>query len=296
MNNTFAYIKDIAFLNSKTRTCEELKGYYDAGLFEDPSQWDAFIPDDEIEGLMDTIKARMKYYMSKLALGVYNVMELGPGPHIQPEDEIYLISGFTEIGTVSKIGNKIMEDDYSINPSLFPNSVHHISLCYYTILKKISNYTTAITDGLLTNHSYINFVKNRMQLPGDFIIVSGEENASYFEYEENTKLHITPSFVSYKIEPRTDKGFRYGGILKSLADVKELDLYKKSTMILSDITTYNELKAETDKKLLTEYPLVRDNPCGIAYRLALPFYFDIAGPILVIDKSMDHYHYFEVSM
>ena len=131
--------------------------------------------------------------MSKLSLGVYNVLDLGPGENIKDNDEIYLISGFTEIGTINKIGNMIMENDYGINPSLFPNSVHHISLCYYSILKKINNYCTAITDGLDTNLSFINFIKNRVKIKENFIIATGEERSTFFDYEAKYPLNIANS-------------------------------------------------------------------------------------------------------
>ena len=55
--------------------------------------------------------------MSKMSLGVYNALDIGPGENIKEEDEIYLISGFTEIGTISKIGdlfNIIKQDDLFI--------------------------------------------------------------------------------------------------------------------------------------------------------------------------------------
>ena len=223
------------------------------------------------------------------------MLDIGPGENIRENDEIYLISGFTEIGTISKIGDLIMDNDYSINPSLFPNSVHHISLCYYTILKKISNYCAAITDGLYTNFSFINFIKNRSRINGDFIIVSGEEDASFFVYEKDNPLEIIPSFTAYKVVTDSPSGFLYGGFTENIDELKELEIYKKADYIFADKNTFMMLKKQKDN-IYTEFPLIKDNPCGIAFRLAFPFYFNCRGDSIVIEKIENKFYYFEVKL
>jgi hypothetical protein len=292
----YSSITDIAFLNSYGKDKEAFINLFNNNLFSDNDKWDNFNLSDEIPGLMDNIKARMKYFMSTLSLGVYNVLDIGPGNNIKKEDELYLISGFTEIGTINKIGEMIMDCDYGINPSLFPNSVHHISLCYFTILKKISNYCAAITDGLDTNFSFINFIKNRVKIDGDFIVVTGEENSSFFDFEANNPLKIVNSFAAYKIIPNSKKGFSFKGIVNSIEELKQNDTYKQAINIFADKETFLELKGEKDKKIYSEYPIVKDNPCGIIFRLAFPFYFEIKGTSIVIDRIDNRYYFFEVNI
>ncbi|MCK4798303.1 MAG: hypothetical protein KAT05_13055 [Spirochaetes bacterium] len=296
MNTNYAMITDIAFLNSKGRDHSDFSDLFSDNLFSDEKKWNNFQLSNEITGLMDNINSRKKYFMSKLSLGVYNVLEKGPAKNLKEDDEIYLFSGFSEIETINKIGNKIMIEDYSINPALFPNSVHHISLCYFTILKKIYNYCTTITDGLLTNFSFINFIKNRIKLEGDFVVVTGEENSNFFEYEINNVLNIVPSFASYKIIPDSKKGFCFAGVVNNIDQLKKLKIYKKSDAIFVDKETFFDLKIEKNKNIYCEYPIVLDNPCGIVFRLAFPFYFNIKGTSIVIDKIKGKYYYFEVNI
>lgn len=292
----YSNIIDIAFLNSYGKEKNDFLRLFNNNLFSDVRKWDNFELAEDIPGLMDNIKVRMKYFMSKLSLGVYNVLDLGPGENIKDNDEIYLISGFTEIGTINKIGNMIMENDYGINPSLFPNSVHHISLCYYSILKKINNYCTAITDGLNTNLSFINFIKNRVKIEGDFIIVTGEEKSTFFDYEIKNPLNIVNSFAAYKIIPDSIKGFSFKGSVKSIDELKQNDIYKKSKNVFVDKETFLNFKLEGNKNIFCEYPIIKDNPCGIIFRLAFPFYFDIKGYSIVIEKTDNRYYFFEVNI
>ena len=297
MNEKYTMITDIAFLNSEAKSDEDFHRLFSNHLFTDESKWDNFKLSDEIDGMMDKINARMKYYMSKMALGIYNVLDDGPGKNIEEDDEIYLFSGFPEIGTVSKIGNIIMTDDYSINPAIFPNSVHHISLCYYAILKKISNYCATITDGLSTKFSFINFIKNRVKIKENFIVVTAEENAAFFEYEIEKVLNIVPSFASYKVVPNSDKGFIFRGVVESIDDLRSLEIYKNARSIFVDKATYFILKkVDKDKDVYCESPIVKDNPCGIIFRLAFPFYFSIKGISIVVEKIGDKYFYFEVNI
>ena len=295
-SNKYAMITDIAFLNSNAKKNEDFMNLFNNSLFDDHKKWNEFKLSSTIDGLMDGINSRMKYFMSILSLGVYNALENGPGKNLKKEEEIYLFSGFTEIGTVSKIGDMIMTQNYSINPSVFPNSVHHISLCYYGILKKITNYCAAITDGLLTNFSFISFIKNRIQLDDAFVVVTGEENASFFSYEISDVLKIVPSFASYRIIPNSERGFRYLGEKDSLYEIKNMLEYKESSSIFADQKTFFDLQNIKDKKVYTDYPITQDNPCGIAFRIAFPFYFNLKGKSLIIDKIDDKYFCFEVNL
>lgn len=294
--NDFAELENISFLNSNAATHEEFNLLFKEGLFNDEKKWDDFKLSKEIKGLMDSINSRKKYYMSKLSLGVYNVLENGPGPEIKKNEEIYLFSGFTEIETISKIGKMFVQDNYSINPAVFPNSVHHISLCYYTILKNISNYCATITDGLTTNLSFINFIKNRIKIAENFIVISGDEDSEFFQNEISTPLEIYPTYVSYKVIPKKQSGFKYIDKFNSIDKIKELDIFENAKNIFCDKKTFFKLKNIKDKNIYSEYPIVKDQPCGIAFRIALPFYFNIKGKSLVIDESKESYNLFEVNI
>jgi hypothetical protein len=297
MNNKYADIKDISFLNSNVRTFEEFKKLFDDNLFSDDKKWDSFELSHEIHGLMDNITSRMKYSMGTMSLGIYNVLEKGPYPNIQKSDEIFLFSGFAEIETVNKIGTLIMENNFSINPALFPNSVHHVALSYFTILKKLNNYTVAINDGPNTNYSFINFIAERSMIPENFIIATGEEYSNFFTFDLNQTKKIVPSFTAYKVIPGSKKGFRFIGTFKNKENILKENVFKEAGNVFCDKVSFSELSKENvNKKLFSEYPIVKENPCGIITRLALPFYFDIRGISIVIEKIKDIYYLFEVSL
>ena len=74
--------------------------------------------------------------------------------------------------------------------------------------------------------------------------------------------------------------------MDNLEDLKKLEIYKN---------TFIKLKS-TNKKVITEYPVILDNPCGIIFRLAFPFYINIKGLSLVIESIKDKIYYFEVNL
>lgn len=295
MNRTF--VSEIAFLNSKVNGVEKIKELFNTLLFEKEEVWDNFKLDKSIPNLMDNITSRKKYYMSNFSLGVYNVIEMGPGKNIKNNDEIYLFSGFTEINTVNQIGEMLVNDNYSINPAIFPNSVHHISLCYYTILKGYTNYCAAITDGLFTGLSFINFIKFRCCLDKSFVVVTGEDFSSFFQNNIGIPLNITSSFVSYRMIPCQQRGFLFEGEYSSIEEIINTEVYKKAEYIFGDKQTFFELKhKEKNKKIFTEYPLALDNPCSVAYRIALPFVLELKSNGIIIEKSDFGYFMFSISL
>ncbi|MBP7552364.1 MAG: hypothetical protein KA885_02980 [Spirochaetes bacterium] len=292
----YTNITDISILSSLGRAKEEYLTLLNTGIFENPNLWNKYKPTGDIPGLADGINSRMKYSMSKLSLGVYNVLESGPYKSITQNDEIYEFSGFTEIETVGKIGKLIMIENYGINPALFPNSVQHTALCYFSILKKISNYTAAINDGPSTNASFINFIQNRVQIPGAFIIVAGEESSDYFSYDADKTLDIVPAFIAFKCASSDKKGFAYLGAFAKLSDIYKLNQYKKAEYIFLDKESFFSIERSSTKRYFTEYALTRDNPTGIIARLALPFYFEFDGPSLVIENIRGAYYIFSVNL
>ncbi|MCG8570313.1 MAG: hypothetical protein MJB14_09250 [Spirochaetes bacterium] len=291
----YSQITDISLLNSKSRSQSDFQTLFDDGLFSNRTKWNSFTLNNEIPDLLAGIQSRMKYSMSILSLGIYNVMEDGPGKNIVKDEEIYLFTGFGEIEIVNQIGKLISQEDYSINPALFPNSVNHIALCYYTILKKISNYTVAVNNGLHTNLGFVNFLKDRIKIKEPFIITSGENNSEFFSYEENNPLQIVPSFAAYRIIPHAEKGFRFYGKLGKWDEVLSCEIFIQAEYIFADKETFIKLEnQQTNKKLYSEYPITKDNPCGIAVRLALPFYYQISGKSLIMEKIKNEYYLWEV--
>jgi len=300
MEKNYSYIKDISFLNSHARTKEEFLKLFNENLFSDSSMWDSFELTSEINGLIDNIASRMKYSMSTMSLGIYNVMDDGPHQNIIKEDEIFLFTGFSEIETINKIGNHIMENNFMINPALFPNSVFHVPLSYYTILKKVSNYTVAVIDAMNTNLAFINFIMDRVKVNPNFIIATGEEPSEFFSNDLNVTQKIVPSFAAYKIETMQDRGFRFTGVFKNLEDLTESDCFKNAENVFCDKKTFGIFNEESNiihnKKIFSEYPINKDNPCGIIIRLAMPFYFDIKGRSIVIENIKDSYYAFDISL
>jgi hypothetical protein len=295
MKNERSNISDISFLNSALSGRDEFVSLFNDGFFNTPAKWEGFELTEKIPGLMDGIASRMKYSMSNLSLGVYNALDRGPCKNLAPADEIFLFTGFAEIETVNKIGKLIMEQNYSINPALFPNSVAHVALSYFTILKKASNYTVAINDGPNTNMSFVNFIIDREPLPFNYVIATGEENSLFFSYEINETLHIVPSFAAYKISTGCERGFKFIKTVKSLDELTDDGSFKAGDKIFCGIETFVNLKKMfPDREIYTEYPLVRDNPCGIILRLAMPFHLGLTGISIVIEKVKSEYYIFEV--
>ncbi|MCK4798057.1 MAG: hypothetical protein KAT05_11780, partial [Spirochaetes bacterium] len=263
----------------------------------DEKKWQNYNLLNVIKGLGNSINSRLRNRMSQLSLGVFNVLENGPGRNLSVNEEICLFNAFGEIETTNKIIKGIILDNYSlVSPTLFHNSVHHTSLGYYTIIKSIHNSCVAISDGLSTNFSFINYIKMREQINSSFIIASGEEYSSFFELDQTMSLKIIPAFVSYRVTPLTEKGFCYAGVVNSLEDLKQLEIYKKALTIFADKETFFILKSDVDKRVITEYPIILDNPCGIIFRLAVPFYFKIKGLSLVIERVKNKIYYFEVNL
>ena len=291
----YSLITDIAFLNSNTKTSGELDNLFSNGFFSDEKKWENYKLSNDIQSLCEGINSRLKNRMSQLSLGVYNVLERGPGKNLKEDEDIYLFTGFGEIETSNQIIKSIIIDKFNlVSPTLFHNSVHHTSLGYYTILKKAHNTCATISDGVENNYSFISFLKKREKINKSFITVGGDEYSSFYELDQLSKYKIVPAFVAYRITPGMEKGFIFGDILSSLDDLINLEVFKNASTILSDKKTFLKLNKDFNKNILTEFPLVLDNPCGIILRLALPFYFNIKGTSIVIEEIDNKFYYFEV--
>ncbi len=292
-----SYITDIAFINSNTRSGNELNNLFKDGFFSNEKKWETYNLSNDIQALYEGINSRLKNRMSQLSLGVYNVLENGPGKNLKEDEEIFLFTGFGEIDTTDKIIKSILIEKFNlVSPTLFHNSVHHTSLGYYTIVKNVHNTCATISDGVCTNLSFINYIKKREKINKPFIIVGGEEYSKFYELDKINNYKIAPAFVSYRIIQDQNKGFNFCGIFNNLEELFKNDSFKKAGTILTDKNTFLKIKKSIDKKVLTEYPLVLDNPCGIILRLAFPFYFNIKGTSLVIEETNNKFYCFEVNL
>jgi hypothetical protein len=291
----YSLITDIAFLNSNTKTTEDLNNLYNEGFFQDEKKWKNYNLSNEIQSLTESINSRLKNRMSQLSLGVFNVLEKGPGEKLKSNEEIYLFTGFGEIETTNQIIKSIVIDKFNlVSPTLFHNSVHHTSLGYYTILKGVHNTCSTISDGLNNNISFVNFLIKREELDKTFIVVGGDEYSDFYKLDQLNQYKIVPSFVAYRVISKMDKGFVFGGIANNFDELINLDIFKSALTIFADKKTFLKFDKSKNKNILTEYPLVLDNPCGIILRLSLPFYFNIKGTSLVIEEINNKFYYFEV--
>ena len=295
MDKSYSLIKNISIHSSKVKSIDELKDFYEKGLFSDSRMWDDFIPENEINDLGAAINSRLRNRMSQLSLGVYSVLENGPEKNIKDDDEICLFTGFGEIETTNQIIKSIVLEKFMlVSPTLFHNSVHHTSLGYYTIIKKLHNSCITISDGLDTGRSFVEYIKKRALLDKGLVVVSGEEYSSFHELDRKVCKKIIPSFIAYKIDKDQSSGFRFVSEFKDLSELKKIPLFKESENIIVARNIFLKLKDKVDKNILTEHPLVFDNPCGIIYRLSFPFAFNLKGRSMVIEEQNGKFQYFEV--
>lgn len=292
------YISDISFLNSNSLTGNDFLELFSNGLFEDEKKWEQYKLSKDIKKIFQSVDSKLKNRMSQLSLGIYKAIDNGPGGNTDNEEEICLFTGFGEIETTNEIVKNITIDNFShVSPTLFHNSVHHTSLGYYTIIKEKHNPCLTISDGLETNKSFINYIKLRQNITKSIIIASGEEFSNFLELDMNQSISIVPSFTAYRIKTNSEKGFSFGKFCDSLDEIKALEAYIKAKTVVADRLSFIELKKTVkDKKILTEYPIILDNPCGLIFRLAFPFYFDIKGNSIIIEKINNKYFYFEVEI
>ena len=123
------------------------------------------------------------------------------------------------------------------------------------------------------------------------------KDCSYNISQIDKIINIVPSFVSYKVVPNTDNGFKFIGIFNSLDELLKEKIFIESKYIFSDKDTFFNLKnKKIGKNLYCEYPIVKDNPCGIIYRLAFPFLINLTGNSLVLEKINDKIFCFNINL
>jgi Beta-ketoacyl synthase, N-terminal domain len=296
MEKIYSKISDIAIVNSKITNESDLQSLYQSGLFSDDKSWDSFLPEAKIPELGANINSRLRNRMSQLSLGIYTALDAGPGKNITSDEELSLFTGFGEIDTTREIIKNIIIDKYLlVSPTLFHNSVHHTALGYYTIIKKTNNACITISDGLDTGRSFIEYISRRAHLDKNLIVSAGEEHSDFFALDKINPKTIVPAFIAYRIKKSTDTtGFSYSGKMANLDELKKTGLYEKAENIIAGKNLFLKLKNSTSKNILTEYPIIRDNPAGIIYRLAFPSLFPLKGHSLILEECNDLIYCFEV--
>ena len=260
----YSSISDVSIYNSESKTKEDFIKLYNGGIFSDDSKWENYSIKPKIDGIMTGINNPLVKRMSGMSLGIYQAYQAGPKNNLKPTEDMFLVSGFSEIDTTNKIISNIeIEGDRIVSPTLFHNSVHNTPLGYVTIIDKIHNYCLTISDGLSTGESFINYMKYRNKQENSFVVLSGEEYSDFYGLDKTVKKNIYPSYCAFRVTPNTKDGYKIIGTSEKLKDI-DLSGYDS---IFADKETFLELKKTTDKKIYTDYPIILDNPCSIIFRL-----------------------------
>ena len=290
-------ITDISLLSSIAGDRENWIKLFSEGIFSKPENRKITIEDNSIPGLKENIKSPLKKRMSQLSLGIFQALQNGGAANITANDEIYLFTGFGEIDTTDKIINSIIIDnDQLVSPTWFHNSVHNTPLGYFTIINKLHNYCTTISDGLDTGNSFIDFINKRTMIDSPFIIAAGEEASGFYKLDATCDLEIIPGFCSYKIIPGESRGFIYKGAVNRDEELIKICEKVQADNIFSDLDSFYKLKDHGISNIQTDYPVSGNNPCSIISRLALPFLLELEGISLVIENDNNQYHIFEVEV
>jgi len=298
-DDRFFYISDISIINSGIKTQKEFIDMHNKGIFQNNQLWINNKLTKTINELGSSLPPRLKNRMSLLSIGVCDALDRGAGKDLKENEEIILFTCFGEIDTTNTIIKNIILDNYEhVSPTLFHNSVHHTSLGYFTIFKGFNNWCTTISDGLKTNLSFINFLNNNLLLNQSFAVVHGDEYSEFNNLDKNIQLELFPVFISYRVKVSgSSSGFKFINCFNSFEELSESEIFKISDNIFTGEAVFFKFKKSgINKNIFTEYPLVLDNPCGIIYRLAMPFYLNIKGISLVIENINKKYYCYEAKL
>ncbi len=293
----YSDITNIAILSSLLENQADAIKKFKNGFFNEDASWKSEIELHLSKEITTSINSPLRKRMSDISKGIFYVLDKSTEKTIKEDDEIYLFSGFSEINTTNDIIKSITVDkDTLVSPTHFHNSVHNTPLGYFTIIKGIHNYTTVISDGMLTNLSFINFMKNIVKLNREFIVSTGEEFSNFFLLDKTVEKQIVPVFAAFRVVPNSTKGFNYLGEYNSLEDI--VSILEKSDYIFTDKDSFLTLSKRDNIKsrVYTEYPIVRDNPCGIIFRLLLPFYLSLNGKSTIIEQHEGILYLFEAAL
>ena len=295
-NNTKrSFISDIRYFGSNIKNESDLINLYNNDIFFKPHFSKDYPVINEISGIMDGIDSRLKTRMSQLSLGIYQALQGGGALNLSEDDEIHLFTAFAEIETTDKIINDIMINESKlVSPTLFHNPVHNTPLGYFTIINKIHNYCTTISDGLETGYSFIEFINYKNLLQESLIVAAGDEYSSFYNLDKTVDFKLPPFFVSYKVTP-SDKGYYLHSTYENKKDLIG-ELLHYNTIIVPghefDFFTSNL----PGKIILTDYPITGDQPTAIIARLAFPFSLQCKGETAVVEYSKRKYSLFNVRL
>ena len=289
--NHYFTISDVSVLSKAIRSSANLAALCNEQIFSNPEKFNYFDAETENEPLSKLVDSPLRKRMSELSIGICASLNQIKDT-IVPTEQIYLFSGFAEIETTNKIIHSIIDEkSLIVSPTLFHNSVHNTPLGYFTVIHKMHNYCTTISDGLDTNRSFIDFMKLRLQLPGSFIAAAGEESSDFYGLDSTRQITIRPAYIAYRITP-SDHGIHQ---INSVNDLNEID-FDRYSHVITDKQTFDTLYGKIGH-LYTEWAMVGDMPCSLVFRLAMQNICGWTGTTLVIDKTDkngEKYNLFEV--
>jgi hypothetical protein len=290
-----SFITDINYFGSNIRSEDDLIKMYNDGVLHHSSFSEKYPISVEISSISESIESRLKTRMSQLSLGVYNALQNGGAKNIREDDEMYFITAFAEIETTDKIIEDIViNKSQLVSPTLFHNSVHNTPLGYYTIINKIHNYCTTISDGIDTGSSFSDFMNFKNQMRDKMIVCAGDEYSDFLKLDRGLELKLFPFFTSYRVTA-SDKGYCF---VSNFSEKKDLiEVLEKYDNILLSGSIFNEIKSVLPQKnVITDYPVSGDNPIGCVARLAMPFTLKLAGETAVVEFSRGKYSLFNVRL
>ncbi|MCG8569574.1 MAG: beta-ketoacyl synthase chain length factor [Spirochaetes bacterium] len=283
------------FINSISKQSQDLKKLFAEGFFDQEDLWQKYPLAERISDLKNGIQSSLTKRMSQLSLGVYQALSQGGAKDLREDDEIYFFTCFAEIDTTNTmIHNITVEQDSLVSPTLFHNSVHNTPLGYFTIINKAHNYCTTISEGLDTNLAFVEFLKYILKIPKRYIIVAGDEYSPFLKLDPTKKLDLYPFYCSFVLDTTQSKGIKYLGEFQSFNHPDVADKLDQANAVFVNHAIYQSVKKQFSQKTYTEYPLMRDNPCGIIVRLILPVLLDLQGSSIVIEEIKGRYFIFEV--
>ncbi len=290
----FFKLNDICIANCDNFESDSVLGLYNSGLLNSHSNLQNIVINNDISGISSRITTKLKKRMSSLSQGVCFVLDSSIKDKILETDSIYFFTAYGEIDTTDRIIKSIVLDNSNlVSPTDFHNSVHNTPLSYYTIINQLHNPAITISDGNNTGETFIQYLNNMIQLNERAVICSGDESSSFFSLDSVIHKEIVSSFCSFTVEPNTNSGGRFLGFFQKLDVILKQKEFLDANNIFCSKDLANIFKDST-KTVISEYAIVKDSPCGIIYRLLLPFYLKMNG--IVIEQTSMGYAFYEVKL
>lgn len=278
-------ISDISYYGSNCKSISDMKQMYDDGVLYSNVVDSRYPVTLKIEGILDGIESRLKTRMSHLTLGIYHALQDGPGKNLQSSEEMYLFTAFAEIETTRQIIHDIVINKSKlVSPTLFHNSVHNTPLGYYTIINKIHNFCTTVSDGLETDFSFSRMLDYKNRLGDSYIVAAGDEYSDFYQLDRDKHIVLPPFYTAYRITSSSESGFaKLAAVDTKTALYDVLRPYKR--IVVPGALVDDVKKALPEAEIITDYPFAQDQPMGSAARLSLPFALYLTGSTAVITAS-----------